>query len=1434
MDSVEIDELKQFTGAQLKSWLRALGRKSTGNKAELVLRLLAIPSELRGEFVPTQTTPRDANLNANGHQTDNEEESDDDDDEREVYEDSSNVDEVCQKSANEKNAADEKKMSDRDDEWTMETLKRELMLVKRELAVQKRETELLKRENEMMTKKKSVPTHDDDGKSMMNFSVVKDLIPEFAGADDNYEQWELQLRSVLAVFKLDENSSRALISTRLKGRALRWFHSKADIMSVPIDELLTEMGTIFKDRASRLMLKQKFEGRKWSSSETFQEYFHEKVILANKVSIHEDELMEYLIEGIPDQTIRSQAKMHCFRDKEHLLEAFRTVTLTRKAPALNTEPSTSKQFRCYNCNALGHMANSCKKPKRPMGACHVCAEMGHYAAVCPKRKEVHHVGDEGDSDENVRKLLYTFIESNFICKFSLGSLIDTGSPISFVREQFVPHILIKKQNVKHNFFGINKSPLNVIGVVQSCILFEEEEIKVELFVVKNETTKFPVILGRDFIKKANLRLMKIKESKMNETYDEKCNNLMNIEIDESEETYIYNESLDVNKNERFRKIFNDCYLKCDRPDEPLIKCEIKLNLINEKPFHCPPRRLSYYEKERVREMLDDMLQKKIIRPSNSEYSSPIVLVRKKNDNIRMCIDYRSLNKITLKDNYPIPLIDDMLDRLANKTIFSLLDLKSAFYHVHVNEESVKYTSFVTPLGQYEYLRMPFGLRNAPPTFQRFVNMVFDDMIRAGKVAIYLDDILIATSDFEEHLSILKEVFEKLVSNKLELRLDKCRFIEPEIRYLGYKVSKEGIRPDEKNIESVANFPIPQNAKAVHSFLGLCSYFRRFVEGFSTKAKPLYELIKKKVSFKFGEEELRCFEELKAKLLAAPILAIYDPRDETELHCDASALGFGAILLQKKSDGKFHPIFYFSKRTTDQEAKFHSFELETLAIIYALQRFRIYLHGMRFKIVTDCNSLTLTLNKKEVNPRIARWALELQNYDYVLEHRNSERMQHVDALSRNMSILVLEENTFEQNLSICQHRDRDINKIREMLEKEESSYYEMRNGLVYRKSGGNLLFYVPAEMQKNVLYMYHDDMGHVGCDKVYENLTRMYWFPKIRNRIREHISNCLKCITFSPKFGKHEGLLHCIPKGDIPFDTVHIDHFGPVTLRKSKKKYVFLVVDGFTKFNRLYAVRGTGTNEAISSLKSYFNSYSRPKLIVSDRGSAFTSNEFKSFLEKNGVKHVLVATGSPQANGQVERVNRSLAPMLAKMTSAGNEMSLDKVLPEIEHVMNNTVHRSTGMTPSELLFGIRQRGMMEDPLRERLEEILNKEKGRDLEDIRMRAAARIKKCQEYNKKIKDKSRTLKSYQVGDYVVVKNFISQPGACRKIAPRFKGPYQVIKILPNDRYLLKDVTGFQLTQIPYEGVWEVANIKPWKTNNKREIGTITCQDGRTVVGPK
>jgi len=456
---------------------------------------------------------------------------------------------------------------------------------------------------------------------------------------------------------------------------------------------------------------------------------------------------------------------------------------------------------------------------------------------------------------------------------------------------------------------------------------------------------------------------------------------------------------------------------------------------------------------------------------------------------------------------------------------------------------------------------------------------------------------------------------------------------------------------------------------------------------------------------------------------------------------------------------------------------------------------------------------MTLRKRDINPRIARWALELLSYDYELEHRPGPRMRHVDALSRAVGIV--EDNPFEWNLTICQGQDTKIVDIRDKLEKSEDRYFELRNGLVYRKRNDKLLFYVPEIMERNVIFKYHDEMGHLGVEKTSQAITQNYWFPKFREKIESHIRNCLKCIAYAPKAGKTEGFVNIVPKDNVPFATLHVDHVGPMDGQNSVKRHILVVVDAFTKFVKLYAVKTTASKYAIDSLKQYFQSYSRPLVIVTDRGTCFTSGEFQDFLRKNEIKHIKVATDSPQANGQVERVNRILIPMLGKLSDESMGRSWHRVLSEVEYAINNSISRTTGYAPSRLLFGVDQRGKSVDNLKKFLESLDDTERI-DIAKIRNDAADKTLHSQLSNKVYADKKRkTAHEYKEGDLVMLRNFDSSVGASKKLVPTFKGPYCIKQALRNNRYLLSDVDGFLNTQRPYQGIWEACNMRPWLRDN-------------------
>jgi len=341
----------------------------------------------------------------------------------------------------------------------------------------------------------------------------------------------------------------------------------------------------------------------------------------------------------------------------------------------------------------------------------------------------------------------------------------------------------------------------------------------------------------------------------------------------------------------------------------------------------------------------------------------------------------------------------------------------------------------------------------------------------------------------------------------QLNYDKCRFLR-KIEFLDYVISLDGITLSPRHTEAVKQYKPPANAAEVQRFLGLASYFRKFIKDFAITAKPLYDLLKKGVPFEFNNECVRSFEILKKELTSKPVLALYNPAAETELYTDACASGLGAMLLQKQQHGSWTVVVYYNQSTNQAEARYHSFELEMLAIVRATERFHSY--GSNFTVVTDCNALVYAINKANLNPRIARWTLVLQNFKLI--HRPCGKMKHVDALSRGVAYV--NELSLERELELRQLSDVRIQDIANSLEYNDNEKFVLVNGLVYRKNNDDLRFVVPDAMIPALLRAHHDSMGHAGRVKTFEGIAQSYWFPSMRKKIYEYIDNCFVCIMSS--------------------------------------------------------------------------------------------------------------------------------------------------------------------------------------------------------------------------------------------------------------------------------------------------------------------------------
>ncbi|KAG7309482.1 hypothetical protein JYU34_005450 [Plutella xylostella] len=852
--------------------------------------------------------------------------------------------------------------------------------------------------------------------------------------------------------------------------------------------------------------------------------------------------------------------------------------------------------------------------------------------------------------------------------------------------------------------------------------------------------------------------------------------------------------------------------------------QMTITLKDSIPVVYRPYRMAHSERQKVKDMIKEMLDCGIVTESTSAYASPILLVQKKTGDQRLCIDYRALNAKTIKEHYPLPLVEDQIDCLGGHEYFITLDLASGYYQIPVAPDSQDKTAFVTPDGQYQFTRMPFGLANAPSVFQKTINTMLKD-VPNGVAYAFMDDIIIPANSVSEGMIKLETVLKLLEKSGLTLKLSKCKFFFKNIDYLGFEVSKEGVKPGSRKTEAVEKFKTPENQHEIRQFLGLASFFRRFVKGFAIIANPLTRLLKKDTKFEWGPDQQNAFDTLKIELTKRPILALYDPKAKTYLHTDASKMGIAGILLQEDHEGRLRAISYYSRQTTPEEQKYHSFELETLAVIASLNRFRVYLLGVPFTIVTDCNALRTTLSKKDMIPRISRWWLQLQEYNCEIEYRPGSRMTHVDALSRNAIPSDDEPQTVfdvcnietEDWLATMQSIDEDILRIKRILEDPETNNvvdahknYKIKNGKLYRIVGDELKWVVPRGFRWQLLQKNHDELGHFGVDKTLDKIKSLYWFPKMNKFVKKYVQSCLECSYHKLPTGHKEGMLHPIPKIEEPFHTIHMDHLGPFVKSKSKNMYILVIIDAYTKYINLYAVKNTKTKTTLKILNQYFSLFGIPTRLISDRGTSFTSKNFKDFVSKLGIRHVLNAVATPRANGQVERYNRTILSSLATKNHNCQENEWDTHLEEIQLGLNTTINKGTGKSPSEVLFGFRLRTKGDGLVSSLLENEVNRE---PIDDVRQEVNQNIAKEQNKQKARFDKKRKESTkYKIGDLVrIERDVTSNNGKSRKLLQKIQGPYRVIKVLDNDRYIVEDTPLTRKQNRRYEGVIAVDKMFPW-----------------------
>lgn len=429
--------------------------------------------------------------------------------------------------------------------------------------------------------------------------------------------------------------------------------------------------------------------------------------------------------------------------------------------------------------------------------------------------------------------------------------------------------------------------------------------------------------------------------------------------------------------------------------------------------------------------------------SSSEWASPVVLVKKKDGTLRLCIDYRELNKIIRQDSYPLPKIDAVLQCLSGKKFFSTMDLASGYWQIRLSEDAKRKSAFTTSEGLFQFTVLPFGLSTSPAVFQRMMDVVIKGLRLDDEVFVYIDDILVATESLDRHCTVLRLVFEALRKAHLRLKPQKCNLLKPSVSFLGHCIDKDGVKTDAEKVEKVVEYPTPKSVSELRTFLGMAAYYRKFIAGFSRMAKNLYNLTSPKTTWKWTEAEQKSFTEIKNALIKAPVLAQPDVVAAEKgdrpfiIYTDASGEGLGAVLCQEGEDKLLHPISFASRALSKAERRYHITDLEALALVFALKKFHFFVYGLKTVVRTDHQPLTCLFKRTNVSARVLRWALEIQQYRLKIEYVAGKANVVADALSRSAAVSAVGNGcSVGESVVICETNEEEDTWLKELKEDED--------------------------------------------------------------------------------------------------------------------------------------------------------------------------------------------------------------------------------------------------------------------------------------------------------------------------------------------------------------------------------------------------------------
>ena len=831
------------------------------------------------------------------------------------------------------------------------------------------------------------------------------------------------------------------------------------------------------------------------------------------------------------------------------------------------------------------------------------------------------------------------------------------------------------------------------------------------------------------------------------------------------------------------------------------------------PTHCKPYPLPHSQRAKIEEHVKRMEKLGIVQKSNSPYAAPILIVPKKDGTDRFVTDFRKLNQQTQRENYPLPRIEDLIYMASNAKYYSSLDLLSGFWQLELDEASKPKTAFIGHyIGLYEYNRLPMGLKNSASSFQRLLEIVLRGMLYKSALC-YVDDILILSKSFSEHLGHLEQLFQRLASANLKIKIRKCEFFSPEITFLGHVLTLNGLKINQRNTEKILQLPNPTSVKQTRSLLGLFSYYRRFIPSFATIAAPLHNLLKAETAFEWTKECTQAVQTLKEKMANPPVLKFPDFSKKFLLQTDSSGTGFGVVLAQYDGDveTRIHerPIAYASKTLSAAQRKMPAIYLEANAVAFGFKVFRAFLLGHFTEVQVDHAPLKWLLTTSQPSGKLMKVALKLSEFDFEVKYKPGIDNIVPDALSRYPeSCLVMHTETekldMQNPIAQAQIADEQLEPIIKFLQEETlpreeqlarkivllSNYYVILDGLLFHldpKQHNIEQLAVPKTMVLEILQTNHDlaFAGHFGVRRVYDKIRRSYFWKNMYRDVKHYVKSCETCQLNKPKHKVTRMELQPIKVSSGIFTKWGIDIVGEIRPPSMPDgfRYVLCVTDYLSRWAESFPMRDMkAATVARIFVERIVCVYGSPIEVVSDRGSQFLSDVMTEACKLLGITQRFTTAFRPQTNGCVESFNGILTKALGRFVTTNNSLEWPMYIPYLLMAYRTSIQESIQDCPYYIVFGTDCRTFMPEnmPTTKYIIDLgdYKSQLRLCLNAARTQAVELLTQAQARQKVQYDRNMKPNSFQEGDLVLLYNPVLE----RNVSPKFHnywiGVFRIIEI--------------------------------------------------------